>query len=62
VRCSASFPCPAEADEVVCPGCWLHQPWPFLDADPDRGAHVARVHDDFAAGARQRLRHLRDRS
>lgn len=61
VRCSATFPCPAEADEVVCPACRLHQPGPFLEADPGRGAYVAQVHGDFAAGAQQRLRHLRDR-
>jgi DNA-directed RNA polymerase subunit RPC12/RpoP len=61
VRCSATFPCPAEADEVVCPECRLHQPGPFLDADPARGAYVAQVHGAFAARAQQRLRFLRDR-
>jgi hypothetical protein len=58
-RCGTSFPCPAEADEVVCPACRLHQPGPFLDADPGRRDYVDRVHADYMDGVRARLRRLR---
>jgi hypothetical protein len=56
--CGATFSCPAEADKVVCPVCRLHQPGPFLDADPARRDYVARVHADYMDDVRARLRRL----
>jgi hypothetical protein len=58
--CGTTFPCQAEADEVVCPVCRLHQPGPFLGADPERRDYVARVHADFMDDVRARLRRLGD--
>jgi hypothetical protein len=60
--CGATFPCPAEADQVVCPVCRLHQAGPFLNADPARGAYVNQVYADWLDGVRERLRQLRDES
>jgi hypothetical protein len=57
--CDAVFPCPAVADQVVCPACHLHQPGPFLHADPERGAYVDQVHADWMDDVRARLRRLR---
>ncbi|MEH1124772.1 hypothetical protein [Micromonospora sp. CPCC 206061] len=58
-ECRTTFACPAEADEVVCPGCRLHQPGPFLNADPARADYVNRVHAEWMDDVRARLRRLR---
>jgi hypothetical protein len=42
-RCRLAFAVPAAADEVVCPGCGLHQPGPATLADPWRAAAVDRI-------------------
>jgi hypothetical protein len=39
-RCRLTFPVPAAADEVICPGCRLRQPGPATLADPQRAAIV----------------------
>lgn len=56
--CSTTFPCPTEADEVVCPVCRLHQPGPFLNAAPGRRDYVRRVHADYMDDVRARHRRL----
>lgn len=57
--CRTVIPCPAEADQVVCPTCRLHQPGPFLNLDDDRRRYVHQVHAGHSADVRARLRQLR---
>ncbi len=45
--CGTTFPTPAEAGEVACPACRLHQPGPFLGADDERRNYAALVHADY---------------
>ncbi|GII22537.1 hypothetical protein [Planosporangium mesophilum] len=58
-RCRLSLAVPAAADEVVCPGCELHQRGPATLADPQRAAAVDRVRTANLAAVRARLRALR---
>lgn len=57
-RCALSFAVPTGADEVVCPGCALHQPGPAALGDPDRAAAVDRIRTAHLAAVRARLRDL----
>jgi DNA-directed RNA polymerase subunit RPC12/RpoP len=54
-RCTLTFAVPRGADEVVCPGCELHQPGPAALADPDRAAAVDRVRAAHLPAVRARL-------
>lgn len=57
--CGTAIACPAEADGVVCPVCYLHQPGPFLDADQARSNYVRQVHTEHAQHLQGRLRRAR---
>jgi hypothetical protein len=55
-----TFAVPAAADEVVCPGCRLHQPGPATVADPQRAAAVDRIRTAHLAAVQARLRSLQE--
>jgi DNA-directed RNA polymerase subunit RPC12/RpoP len=59
-RCGLTFAVPAAADEVVCPGCRLHQPGPATLADPQRADVVGRIQTAYLAAVQARLRSLHE--
>jgi DNA-directed RNA polymerase subunit RPC12/RpoP len=58
-RCGLTFAVPAAADEVVCPGCRLHQPGPATLADPQRAASFDDIRTARLPAVQARLRTLR---
>ena len=55
-RCDVAVAVPADADEVICPACRLHQPGPAALVDAWRAAAVERVRAGYTGVVRARLR------
>ena len=59
VGCETDIACPADADEVVCLVCRMHQPGPHVSAD--RRAWLDRMRADYLAGVHALMRARRGR-